>query len=157
MVKSLKIVVGIIMGLFMASTSLLHAQVSEIYVADPRTGVAIFGYDPVAYFDKQEAVLGLHAYEAEWRGAYWKFANAANRERFIEAPETYIPLFNGYGAYAMANGQLAEGNPIIWVIYANRLILFHSAEARTLWLDNPPQFIEAGLLNWQKLKLTLSR
>src|SRR5438270_5223436 len=41
-------------------------------------GAAIGGHDPVAYFTEQRPVLGSAAYSAEWSGATWRFASAAN-------------------------------------------------------------------------------
>ena len=46
-------------------------------------GVAIDGYDPVAYFEQGEPVEGSRSHTHEWQGATWRFANAENRFAFI--------------------------------------------------------------------------
>lgn len=147
----------LVLGLFMAAGFSGQARAFDLFVTGEINGVALYGYDPVAYFDKQEAVMGKNELEARWCGAYWKFDNEANRDRFLEAPEVYAPMYNGYGAYSVSKGRLAEGNPMIWAIYKNRLVLFHSVEMRSEWLQNPPKFIQAGDENWESLKKTLTR
>lgn len=132
------------------------AVASDQIVSDPVTGMAIYGYDPVAYFDQHEAVPGMDGIEAVWADAYWKFSSEANRERFLDSPQTYAPLFNGYGAYSVAQGRLAEGNPLIWLIYDRRLIFFHSPEARSKWLEAPQKYYEQGQLVWKNLRKTLT-
>lgn len=38
-------------------------------------GIALKGYDTVAYFTKGKAVKGKKAFEYHWKGAKWRFAN----------------------------------------------------------------------------------
>lgn len=132
-------------------------QSANLYVTSPSTGVAIHGFDPVAYFDKNAAVMGVEGIEAEWSNTYWKFENVANKERFLDSPQIYVPQFNGYGAYSVAIGRLSEGNPHIWAIYNNRLLLFHSLEARKAWVENPVKYQNLGEQKWKDLRATLPR
>lgn len=148
---------GLFMGLIMAVVFSAPSHAINLFVTSPSTGSAIHGFDPVAYFDKHAAVMGIDGLEAEWSNVYWKFSNAANKERFLESPLTFAPRFNGYGAYSVAQGRLAEGNPHIWIIYENKLLFFYSAEARLEWIKNPEKFSTLGNENWKKLSLTLSR
>ena len=60
-----------------------------------RSGAAIHGYDPVAYFEAGEPVKGKPRHEAEWNGAKWRFASAANRDAFEADPERYAPQYGG--------------------------------------------------------------
>ena len=59
-------------------------------------GVAIKGYDPVAYFTESRAVKGNPAHVYQWRESTWHFASAAHRELFISAPERYAPKYGGF-------------------------------------------------------------
>jgi YHS domain-containing protein len=61
-----------------------------------RDGVAIKGYDTVAYFTLGEPTLGSPEFEHEWRGAKWRFANAEHLEMFKQDPERYAPQYGGY-------------------------------------------------------------
>ncbi len=59
-------------------------------------GVAIKGYDTVAYFIEGRAVKGKKEFEYEWQGAKWRFANASNRDRFAADPQAYAPKYGGF-------------------------------------------------------------
>jgi YHS domain-containing protein len=59
-------------------------------------GVAIKGYDPVAYHTKNRAVKGKRTFAHNWNDAKWYFASAANRDLFVSNPERYAPQYGGY-------------------------------------------------------------
>lgn len=59
-------------------------------------GVAIKGYDPVAYFTEGKPVKGKAEFEYEWQGAKWRFSNSGHLETFKKMPETYAPRYGGY-------------------------------------------------------------
>ena len=63
-------------------------------------GVAIKGYDSVAYFEQSRPVKGSDDFEVEWNDATWQFSSARNRDLFKSDPEKYTPLIspllNGY-------------------------------------------------------------
>ena len=59
-------------------------------------GVAIKGYDPVAYFTMGEPVKGIKEFEIQWKGAKWRFSSAAHRDLFTDNPEKYAPQYGGY-------------------------------------------------------------
>lgn len=59
-------------------------------------GVAIKGYDPVAYFTEGKPVKGSPAFEHEWKGAKWRFANAEHLKLFTGEPKKYAPQYGGY-------------------------------------------------------------
>ena len=59
-------------------------------------GVAIKGYDTVAYHTEGRAVKGQSTYSHEWNDAKWYFASAENRDLFAADPESYAPQYGGY-------------------------------------------------------------
>ena len=59
-------------------------------------GVAIKGYDPVAYFTEGEAVKGKSEFTHSWNEAKWYFVSEANRDLFAADPERYAPQYGGY-------------------------------------------------------------
>ena len=59
-------------------------------------GVAIKGYDTVAYFTEGRAVKGKKQFEYQWQGAKWRFANQKNLEMFTNDPDKYAPRYGGY-------------------------------------------------------------
>jgi YHS domain-containing protein len=68
------------------------------------TGVALKGYDAVAYFTENKPVKGLSQFSHEWMGAKWYFSSAANRDLFVADPQKYVPQYGGYCAYAVSKG-----------------------------------------------------
>lgn len=105
------------------------ASANERIVTDWQTGIAISGYDPVAYYTEGDAVPGLADYEANWNGTTWRFRNAGNRAAFVANPKIYAPKMGGHDAYAISEGYIARGNPLIWSIVDGRLHLFNSASS----------------------------
>ena len=59
-------------------------------------GVAIKGYDSVAYHTENRAVKGKREFSYRWNDALWYFVSAANRDAFISDPERYAPQYGGY-------------------------------------------------------------
>jgi YHS domain-containing protein len=59
-------------------------------------GVAIQGYDTVAYHTERRPVEGKSEFSLEWNDAVWHFASAENRDLFAEDPERYAPKYGGY-------------------------------------------------------------
>lgn len=59
-------------------------------------GVAVKGYDTVAYFTQGKPVKGDSKYEHKWKDATWRFANAEHLELFKADPEKYAPQYGGY-------------------------------------------------------------
>ena len=64
-------------------------------------GVAIKGYDPVAFFKDSKPVRGKDDLRFEYKGSTFVFANAENRAAFAADPEKYAPQYGGYCALAL--------------------------------------------------------
>jgi len=60
------------------------------------SGVAVKGYDPVAYFTEAKPVKGKAKFEYRWQGAKWRFSRAKHLELFKATPEKYAPQYGGY-------------------------------------------------------------
>lgn len=123
---------------------------NEHVVADPATGVALFGYDPVAYFTDGRPTPGSRLIEAEWAGSAWRFSNEANRAAFLSAPEVYAPRYGGYDPLSVAKGFAAAGHPLLFVIRGDRLYLFRTAADRDAFsgpgeADRAWPVVDAGL------------
>lgn len=124
---------------------------------DSRTGLAIAGYDPVAYFTEGRPVPGSRDHEHVWQGVAWRFASAANKAVFAEAPELYAPRFGGYSAIGVARGEPSQGSPVIWSITADRLYLFHNAAHKALWQDAPEQWLKQAGEAWPAIARRIAR
>ncbi|MBN2418721.1 MAG: YHS domain-containing protein, partial [Deltaproteobacteria bacterium] len=59
-------------------------------------GLAINGYDPVAYFILEKPVKGAKEYTFNWNGAEWRFSSSRHLDLFKSDPEKYAPQYGGY-------------------------------------------------------------
>jgi len=59
-------------------------------------GVAIKGYDTVAYHTEGRAVKGKSKFSHKWNDAKWHFSSAQNKDKFAADPERYAPQYGGY-------------------------------------------------------------
>ena len=117
-------------------------------------GVAIKGYDPVAYFTVSKPVKGDKDYVVEWMGAKWRFASPQNRDLFEKDPEKYAPKYGGYCAYGVANNYLVKIDPDAWTVYEGRLYLNFSLDVREQWKEDIPGNIKKADANWPALSGT---
>jgi YHS domain-containing protein len=99
-------------------------------VTDTLTGLAMSGFDPVAYFADRTPRMGDGAHEINYAGAVWRFCNEGNRVAFARDPAVYAPRFGGYDPVALVRGVAVPGHPLIWLIARDRLYLFSTPENR---------------------------
>ncbi len=150
----LGVLAGVLAGCSMSMVQLCAATTERV-VTDYHTGLAISGYDPVAYYTKSNAVVGRAEFEARIAGATWRFINEGNREAFIAHPEVYVPVFGGYDPMGVVRGVAVPGHPQVWLIAGERLYLFHNAQTREEFLAEPERFIGLAKKAWPELESTL--
>jgi YHS domain-containing protein len=107
---------------------------NENIVTDRISGIAIMGYDPVAYFTDNAAIQGSPRYEAVWKGVVWRFANAANKAVFERDPDVYAPVLGGHDPVGHAHGRDVTGNPHVFVIKNDQVYFFYNLENRDAFL-----------------------
>jgi YHS domain-containing protein len=134
-----------------------HAATTERVVVNRFSGLAIEGFDPVAYFIDREAVLGSADFEASQAGAVWRFHNEGNRASFVAHPEVYGPQFGGYDPVDVARDVTFAGNPRFWVISGERLYLFGLEAHREEFAADPEEFLRRAQARWPKLEQELSQ
>src|SRR5260221_12399177 len=84
-------------------------------------GLALKGYDPVAYFTDGQPTKGADQYSFQWKGVTYRFASAENLQRFKADPEKYLPQYGGYFAHPMSLDRIAEIEPFRWGIVTGKL------------------------------------
>jgi YHS domain-containing protein len=114
-------------------------------------GLALKGYDPVAYFAEGKAVKGSSALHYEWNGATWRFATFTNRERFMNDPEAYAPRFGGFCAWAVSRNYTADIDPEAFDIVDGKLYLNYSKFVQLRWKAFRDANIRKAEQNWPKL------
>ncbi len=111
-------------------------------------GIAINGYDPVAYFTDGKPVEGVAEFTSLWDGATVQFASAENKAMFDAEPSKYAPQYGGYCAYAVSKGYTASTDPAAWSIYQDKLYLNYSKSVRALWSVNKSRHVNSANANW---------
>jgi hypothetical protein len=133
-----------------------QAATTERIVVDPNRGLALNGFDPVAYFTDSQPLIGRDDLELSFAGAIWRFRNEGNRAAFAENPEVYLPVFGGYDPVAVTRGVATAGHPQIWLITGARLYLFYNTEARTAFAEAPETTAAKAEKKWPDVLLTVS-
>jgi hypothetical protein len=134
-----------------------RAATTERVVVNRFTGLAIEGFDPVAYFVDARPVTGLPDFEAFMAGAVWRFRNEGNRASFVAHPEVYGPRFGGYDPVDLARGVTVAGNPWFWWISGQRLYLFSREASRDAFAADPERFLREANLRWPALEQDLAQ
>ncbi len=122
-----------------------HAAQPPVFATD---GVAIHGYDPVAYFTMSRPVEGDAAIASVLEGATFRFASAEHKALFDADPEKYAPKYGGYCAYAVSKGATATTVPEAWSIRDGRLYLNYSTGVHRTWLKDVEGNIQRADANW---------
>ena len=133
-----------------------HAATTEQIVVDPNSGLAIYGYDPVAYFTDSAAKMGRSDLELKHAGAAWRFHNESNRDAFARDPDVYMPQYGGHDPVAITGNVARAGHPEFWAIYNDRLFLFYSDDARKQFNADPAHMALQAEVNWPHVSQTLS-
>lgn len=136
-------------------TSEVFAE-AEVNVAPGRTlkgaGIAIHGFDPVAYFSEKKPVQGSAVHSLVHEGATYRFSTAGNMKTFKANPAKYLPAYGGYCAFGVSVGAKFDGDPRYWKIVDGRLYLNLNADIQQNWFKDIPGNIKKAEKNWTKIK-----
>jgi YHS domain-containing protein len=116
------------------------------------SGLALKGYDPVAYFSEKKPVPGKPEFTARHEGATYRFASAANRDAFAAAPANYAPQYGGYCAFGAASGYKAPIEPDAWTVVDGKLYLNYNRSVRSQWSSDIPGFVRKADANWPAIR-----
>lgn len=114
-------------------------------------GVAVQGYDVVAYFTDNKAVPGLAQFSHTWNGVRWQFATAAHRDAFAGEPGRYAPAFGGYCAYGVSRGYAVDIDPEAFAVVDGTLYLNYSKSVQRTWNEDRPGYIQKARQQWPRV------
>jgi hypothetical protein len=110
-------------------------------------GVAIDGFDPVAYMQEKKAVKGGAAFTHTFKGSVFQFKSAANRDAFA-------PQYDGYCAFGVSRGYKAVTSPEAFTVSDGKLYLNFNNEVKAMWSKDMPGFIGKADANWPVVEKT---
>ena len=132
-----------------AGTAQKEIRVKQFNLDD---GLAVKGYDPVAYFTENKAVDGKKKWQYLYEGVTYYFADSANRALFIATPKKYEPQYGGWCAYTMSNlNEKEDVDPKTFKILNGKLYLFYrtfSVNALKKWNKDEERLKPLGDINW---------
>jgi YHS domain-containing protein len=150
--------IGLLAALLLATGAGLVAQAAttERLVVNRYTGLAISGFDPVAYFTDREAKVGEAEFEATEGGAVWRFCNSQNRAFFLARPDIYAPQFGGYDPLDVARGVAVPSDSRLFVVSGQRLYLFAREDSRDAFAADPELVLRDARRQWPELLAMLA-
>jgi YHS domain-containing protein len=125
------------------------AHAGDFYETD---GVAIGGYDPVAYFTQHNAVPGLASVTATDQGSTFRFASTANRDLFVADPAKYAPQYHGFCTFGVAEGAKAPSNPAAFRVIDGKLYLQYSDAVTRRFDQSPAKYLQEAETNWPSVQ-----
>jgi hypothetical protein len=132
------------------------AATTERIVMDWHSGLAIGGYDPVAFFTDGRAMPGSADFEFRYGGAIWRFRNLGNRAAFAAKPEIYMPQFGGYDPLGVLRSVAVAGNPNVWLITGERLYLFYDRARLETFGGDAERLAAEAARKWPDVQRALS-
>ncbi len=136
--------------LLIAAAGLVQAFAGELVNVD-KQGLALQGYDPVAYFTANAAVKGDPAITTTFGGATYRFASTENRQAFEGEPTKYAPQFGGFCAYAVSRGKTAKIDPTAFEIVDGRLLLQYDHSILKTFNKGTAGNLAKADANWPKI------
>ncbi len=121
-------------------------------------GVAIMGYDPVAYFTDNAAVKGSEEFSYEWLGTPWHFASKKHQEAFMSSPAKYAPQFGGYCAGEVAfDGVTINIDPEAFKIIDGKLYLGYGKDFAADLEAHPQAWLPKAEAKWPAVEARLEQ
>lgn len=146
-------------GLALAATTLTISTPSyavvETSTSEVNTnvqGLAMHGYDPVAYFTSGGPRKGKEKYAVRHTGGTYYFENAKNKDAFMADPDRYLPQYGGFCAMGIALGKKLDGDPNVWKVVNNKLYLNVNEDVSVAWNRDIPGNLYKANENWPELK-----
>ena len=119
-------------------------------------GVAIMGYDPVAYFTDGKAVKGSEKFSYDWLGTPWHFASDEHRSMFMNEPVRYAPQFGGYCLGEVSLGSVTiDIDPDAFKIIDGKLYLAYDKPDMEMIANHAGDVVPLAEANWPAIKTRL--
>jgi YHS domain-containing protein len=116
------------------------------------SGLALRGYDPVAYFETGKPTHGMAAITASYGGARYLFSTKAHRRSFLNNPNKYLPQFGGFCAVGTSFGEKVDVDPETGKILNGKLYLNNGPKAQEIFDSDPVNTISRAEHNWPTVR-----
>ena len=142
---------SLLSGVALSVALATSAMAAGVELNASSTGLAMQGYDPVAYFTDGAPAKGSYKITTVFNDATYRFASEEHKAPFEANPEAYLPAYGGYCAFGTAMGFKFDGDPEYWKIVDNKLYLNLSKDIQTRWEGNIPGFVQDANGHWENI------
>jgi YHS domain-containing protein len=123
------------------------AQTKTLVNVD-RSGLALRGYDPVAFFTQSRPLKGLAQFESTYNGARYLFVSAEDKALFDANPAKYEPQFGRFCAYGASKGRTAPIKIEAWQIVNGRLLMQYDLGVKKEFNKDQQGNLQKADKNW---------
>ncbi|MCT4611656.1 MAG: hypothetical protein N4A70_20885 [Pelagimonas sp.] len=148
----MNVIKSVLSGVALSVAMTTATLAAGVDVNASNTGLAMQGYDPVAYFTLGEATPGQVAITAIHNDAQYRFVNEDHKVAFESDPEAYLPQYGGFCAFGAAMGFKFDGDPNLWKIVDGELFLNLSKDVQKRWEGDIPGYVEKADENWKEIE-----
>lgn len=148
----MKAVRQLIAGVALSAALATSALAAGVELNASSTGLALQGYDPVAYFTQGKPTKGNWKITASYNDATYRFASEEHKEKFLANPGAYLPQYGGYCAFGAAMGFKFDGDPNYWKVVDNKLYLNISQDVQQRWQGDTAQYIPLANEKWETIE-----
>lgn len=142
---------SLISGVALSAAIATSAIAAGVELNASSTGLALQGYDPVAYFTDSQATPGNWKITATHNDATYRFISEEHKEAFLANPDAYLPQYGGYCAFGAAMGYKFDGDPQQWKVVDGELFLNLSADIQEKWSEDIPGYVAKADTNWTEI------
>ncbi|HTL55426.1 MAG TPA: YHS domain-containing (seleno)protein [Candidatus Limnocylindrales bacterium] len=140
----------VLLMLLLSSTASLFAQTKNLLNLD-KNGLAVQGYDPVAFFTENKPVKGRMEFKSVHNGATYFFASGQDKARFDKEPSKYEPAYGGFCAFGVSKNKLVEIDPEAFQVVDGHLLLQYSKSVRNDFNKDTQGNLSKANANWPAL------
>ena len=137
-----------IFALILTLAAIPAAAAGKTLVNVDKSGLALKGFDPVAYFTDNKPVKGTVTFQSTVHGVRYQFTSADHKASFDANPAKYEPRFGGFCAYAASQGHAAPISPDAFTIIHDRLVLNYDKDVRETFNKNQAGYLKDAEANW---------
>ncbi len=121
-----------------------------------KDGLALDGFDPVAYFPEGggKPEKGAKEFEHTYQGVRYRFASSERLDLFKKNPSRFEPAYGGWCAWAMIDGDKVEIDPKSFLVTDGRLFVFYKGlfnDTRAKWQKEPDASRTKADQSWAKI------
>jgi len=153
-IVALSLLAAVAGGFAIKSNLQAHAVPQAVNVSEG--GLALGGYDVVAYSTTGAATPGKTIYRVDHDGAVYRFASRKNLLAFETDPQRYLPAYGGYCAYGIRMGRKLPIDPTAFETVDGQLYVFLDRATKLTWEEDRAANIQIADKIWPDLAHTES-